>query len=322
MSRTRRALRWLNARFTPVALVATALGIALALWGQRSAITDADWQVSWTALVPAIGLFAVAPLVQAASFWLILRFLGVPARPGETVVVWMRSFLLRYAPTGALAVAFRVRERGRLAATTPQMLTATAYEQLAALIAGAIACVLAVALAGGRVPVTALAICAAAVAVAVAVRPRFFGEPLRRLAARRGMDVPSVLRGRLLAGVVAVNGAGWLATGAAAWLLVRALVEGDVPDPLWLAGAYAFGWLLGFLVPLLPGGLGLREGTLVAFLAGPFTGGVATALTLALRLASTVGEFVAIGGVEALHRARGARGDRPSTEPPADEARA
>ena len=56
--------------------------------------------------------------------------------------------------------------------------------------------------------------------------------------------------------------------------------------------------MLGFLVPLLPGGLGLREGTLIAFLAGPFGAGVATALALALRLVNTLGEFVAIGGTE------------------------
>jgi glycosyltransferase 2 family protein len=89
---------------------------------------------------------------------------------------------------------------------------------------------------------------------------------------------------------------------------VRALSGGADPNFFWLTAAYAFAWLLGFLVPFLPGGLGLREGTLVAFLAPTYGVGVATTLALALRLANTLGEFAAIGAVEAGHQAQLASG--------------
>jgi uncharacterized membrane protein YbhN (UPF0104 family) len=52
-------------------------------------------------------------------------------------------------------------------------------------------------------------------------------------------------------------------------------------------------------VPLLPGGLGLRDGTLATFLATRVGTGPATALAIALRLANTLGELVAIGVTEA-----------------------
>jgi uncharacterized membrane protein YbhN (UPF0104 family) len=88
------------------------------------------------------------------------------------------------------------------------------------------------------------------------------------------------------------------------WVLVVALSEPGTPRPnaFWLLGAYSFAWMLGFVVPLLPGGLGLREGTLAAFLAARFGAGVATALALALRLVNTAGEFLAIAAVELGYR--------------------
>ena len=64
---------------------------------------------------------------------------------------------------------------------------------------------------------------------------------------------------------------------------------------------YAFAWLLGFVVPLLPGGLGLRDGTLATFLATRVGTGPATALAIALRLANTLGELLAIGLTEGVY---------------------
>jgi len=101
---------------------------------------------------------------------------------------------------------------------------------------------------------------------------------------------------------VAVNSLGWLATGAAAYLLVHALAAGQDVSLAWLTGVYAFAWLLGFVVPLLPGGLGLRDGTLATFLATRVGTGPATALAIALRLANTLGELLAIGITEGVYR--------------------
>jgi uncharacterized membrane protein YbhN (UPF0104 family) len=300
VTRARALAAWAARRFAPIAVVATIVGVAIALWGQREAIARFDWTLSPGVLAGSIALFALAPVLQGVCFWLILRRLGVPSRLGPALLVWTRSFLVRYAPTGALAFALRVRERGRIAASTPEVWTATAYEQLVALLSGAVACALFfLAAPGHRVPALALAVCALVVAVAVAVRPRFLGERVQRLLARRSLEVPALLRGRALAAVSGLNALGWVATGAAAWLLVRALSGEADPNFFSLTAAYAFAWLLGFLVPFLPGGLGLREATLVALLAPRYGVGVATTLALALRFANTLGEFAAIAAVEA-----------------------
>jgi uncharacterized protein (TIRG00374 family) len=141
----------------------------------------------------------------------------------------------------------------------------------------------------------------------VAVSPRLLGRWLRERLEQRGVESAALLRGPQLAMLCALNVGGWLATLLGNYLLVGAVTGGARIDPLFLAGALALAWMLGFLVPLLPGGLGVRDGTLVVFLAGSFATGVATALALALRLVSTVAEFVVIALVEVVYAAASRR---------------
>jgi glycosyltransferase 2 family protein len=297
-------LRWLGARFRTIALVGTIVGIAIALWSQRGALRAFDWRLAWEPLALSVALFALPVLLQAASFWILLRRLGPRTPLGAALLVWMRSFLVRYAPSGALAFVVRVRATEQLAATRAHVWTATAYEQLVALVAGAAACVAAFAAVRVWPPWLAVAILAASAGVAVSLRPRFLGRRVQTLLVRRGLHVPELLRGRVLVAAIAVNAAGWVASGSAALVLLRGLSE-DVPPALgWITASYAFAWLLGFLVPLLPGGLGLRDATLAAALAPHYGAGPATALALALRLANTLGELLAIGGVESASRLR------------------
>jgi uncharacterized membrane protein YbhN (UPF0104 family) len=235
---------------------------------------------------------------------MILRLLRVRSPFGETMAIWAHSYLLRLAPSGALSVLYRVRERERMRATRDEVLLATVYEHLGSLAAGAVACSLGFLLASTRPPWIALGVAAPTLAATVALRPRFAGRWAQRLVERWGIDLPVILRGRELAAAVAVNAAAWAATGLAVYVLVAGLTEGDSPDPAWLTGAYAVGYLVGFVVPILPGGLGAREATLVGVLASYFGAGVATALTLAVRLANTLGELIAVGVIAAAYFGR------------------
>jgi uncharacterized membrane protein YbhN (UPF0104 family) len=295
------AAAWFARHFRWIAAIATVVGIGVAVYAQREAIAEFDWSLPWWLVAGSVLAFAAAPLVQGFSFWLILRLLGGSPRLLHAMVVWSRSFLLRYAPSGALAIVIRVRERDRLAATREQILVATAYEQLAALMAGAIASVACFTAAGFWPHWLALAIGVPAVAVAVAVRPAFAGRLLHAFLARRGLDVPRLLRGRHLALATAVNVPAWAATGAGAWVLIDGMESAKDAGYFWLTAVYALAWLVGFVLPALPGGLGARDGTLVALLAARFGAGVASALAIGVRLANTVGEFVAIGLVEVAY---------------------
>jgi uncharacterized membrane protein YbhN (UPF0104 family) len=195
------------------------------------------------------------------------------------------------------------------------------YENLAALCAAAFVCVAAFGIAGSWPPLLAIGIAAAALALAVAARPAFVRRWARALLARRGLDFPSLLRGRHLALVIAINVLGWVTTGAAAYLLLHALVADPDASPVWVNAVYSFAWLLGFIVPLLPGGLGLRDGVLVALLASRVGAGPATAVAIALRLAATLGELLAIGlteGAYGLLRLLGMTAPLPAVEEDGD----
>ena len=290
--------------FRWIAAIGTAAGIVIALLAQRDAIAAFDWTFSWKLLVPSVLAFAGAPLVQGFSFWLIMRFLGARTPLAEAMVVWSRSFLLRYAPSGALAIVVRIRGRERLAATRDQVYVATAYEQLAAIVAGAIVSIACFLAAGLEPHWLTFVIGLPALAVAIALRPGFFGGLVHRLLERRGLDVPKILRGRELTIAIAVNASGWLATGAGVFVLVDGMESSKDAGFLWLTAVYALAWLVGFVVPALPGGLGARDGMLVALLATRFGAGVGSVLAITVRLANTLGEFVAIGLVEAVYLAR------------------
>ncbi len=285
--------RW----FTPVAAAVAVGGLGWALWSRRSAIEAFDWGFSWPAIVVAAVLFALSPLIQAISFHILLAELGAPVRFLSATVVWTRSFLLRYAPTGVMGLAYRLRESGRLGVSPARMATATVYEQIAVLTAGALACASGFLLASSRPPAAAIAILAVALLVLAALRPSWGGHLVRPLLRRRGIDVSALVRGRVLALVVALNSAGWMATAAGVWVLVDG-IAGPAPDPAWLGGSHAFAWMLGFIVPFLPGGLGLRDGTLAALLAVPYSPSVGAALALAVRLVGMLGELVAAGVAE------------------------
>jgi dolichol-phosphate mannosyltransferase len=279
-------------------------GLAAAAYGQRDALATLPWTDRPAAIGAAVALFALAPLLQALTFLLGLRRLGVDAHTGAVLRLWSRSFLLRYEPSGVLGFAYRVRERDRLGASAPQMLTVTGYEQLAAVAAGAVAAVAGFVVAGVRPPWPACVLLAAVLAVAVGLRPAFLGRRLVAALEVRGLRTAGLLPGRTLAALIAIDLAGWVATGAGAVLLAGALGIGGLGTGL-LVGAFALSWLLGVLVPLAPGGLGLRDGAFIVGVGVAIGAGPATALAVALRAVSLGGELLAAAAVEVVAAAAG-----------------
>ena len=291
---------WLNRWFHWIALVGVLVGLALAVRSQWSAITELDWAGSWRILLASAALFAAAPLAQASTSWIILRLLGARAPFGETMVIWAHSYVLRYAPSGALAVVYRVRERARVNATREQILTSEAYENLGSMTAGACALLLGFAALGSVPPWLGLAVAVPVIVVAVAVRPRFLGRWTQALLRRRGVETP-ILRGRHLIVVVIVNLVAWIFTGLGFLALLNGLTDEPSPGLTWAIATYSVGYLVGFVVPFLPGGLGAREGALIAVLAPRYGAGAATGISLAARLSVTLGEVLAVCLIWLVH---------------------
>ena len=82
--------------------------------------------------------------------------------------------------------------------------------------------------------------------------------------------------------------------GVGLWVVAAALAEPGSPAPgvVFLIGAFAGSWVLGFLAPGAPAGLGVREAVLSVWLAGTMNGPEVVALIIALRLVTTVGDVL------------------------------
>lgn len=294
----RTAARWSWTHFRLLAGAALAVGLVLTLIANRTAIAQVDWSIDPWAVAWATLLLAIAPLLQGLTLRIALRRLGAAAPAPDTLRVWGRSFLLRYEPSGVVGFAYRARRRDALGATTPQVLTATGYEQLATVTAGAIAAVAGFLLAGVRPPLAALLLLGVAGAGALAVRPAWLGDRIARWASRRGIAVAGPLRQRTLGLMVGLDLVGWAATAAGAAVLAHGLLGKAAPSIFILLGAFALSWVVGVLLPLLPAGIGPRDAVLLVGLTA-FTGaGAAAALALALRVVLLAAEVLAAGAAE------------------------
>lgn len=274
-----RLLKVLDRWFRPLAFVAALSGLGVALYAERGGIAAYPWRLSWPAFAGAVLLFATAPLAGAAVFWIVLQGMTGRTPFASSARVWMRGFIARYVPSGALTMAVRLRARNRLRATVKEIWRATLAEQLVAAVGGAAASTAAFGLAGDGIPLAAPLLLACGLGAAILV----------------------VRRRRALLSATAVACGSWVATGPAAWLIVTAMTP-HAPSALSMTGAYAFAWLLGFVVVFAPSGLGVREATLIALLSPDLGIAAATLVAVTLRLASTLGDLLALFVVEAATR--------------------
>jgi dolichol-phosphate mannosyltransferase len=288
-------------RLRTLLMIALGATLGFALWTRRGDLAAFDWTTDPVTLIGAVALLAVPGLVQAATFVMALRRVGAQAPWRPALRMWARSWLLRYEPSGAVGFAYRVGARERVGATTPQVLTATAYEQLAAVAGGALAAPLGFAIAGLTPPLVAILAAPVAVVALAALRPAWLGGWLQRRLLARGVEAAAPLRGREVAFLVALHALGWIATAVALTLL-------DPDHGIALLGAVALSWLAGVLVPIAPGGLGVRDAAL-ALGAAPVVGaGGAAAFAITLRVVGFAGELVSAAVAElaalvARHRA-------------------
>ena len=71
---------------------------------------------------------------------------------------------------------------------------------------------------------------------------------------------------------------------------------GIVAQPGWLAlsSGYALAWLLGFVTPGAPGGIGIREAVFVALMGPSMGAGLAAAVAVAMRLLNVIADLIVL----------------------------
>jgi hypothetical protein len=278
-------LRRLRSLLLPLLYVAAVASVA---WSARVALDRVDGLsvARATPLVVAFGLLAVQVAVLAAVWALLLRAVGPEMRVSPALAV--RSFtlgwLIRYVPGVPASSAGRYvlcREAGY---PTASIAAALFYETLLQVGAGALVPAVTIGFALDLrwlwlSPLLVAAICAV---TAAAVSPRAVTRLARRVR-RAGMasaDGFQPAPARALALPYAGAALGSFLAALAFHLIAVATTPLSGADLGLTLFAYGLAGWAGFLVPLLPSGVGVREAVLVALL-GPSIGH-ADALMLAV----------------------------------------
>lgn len=305
-------------RLVAATVVAAALYAAFAAFGdyQDLRATLADFRL-W-ALPAAVGLVLAGYGLRALRWRIYLRRLGVESPLGESALVFLSGFAMGVTPgkMGEVVKAYYLRERRGTpyAASVPAVVAERANDLLA------VAALLGVGLlfvpSRAGLVLGALAIAGVVLGLLVLRSARVVGAILRLLArvrrlagpveSLRGMhaNLRPLLGGGLLLETTLLGFGGWALEALAMWVLA----QGFGLSLSWGACAFVFsaGSIAGVL-SLLPGGLGVTEGGMVALLA---LLGVAlspaTALTLAIRLCTLwLGVLVGLVAIGLLRAAPG-----------------
>lgn len=232
---------------------------------------------------------AVLPLLLASVVWAIafgglvilwersLRWWGAQMRGAAALRVFFLANLARYVPGGVWQFA-GLAAMSAAQGVPPVAATAAVLFQQAALLATGTALALALSpialesylgrwgVALPSLPVR-LTLAAAIVVALVGLIPPLL-PPLRRQVERRIRDVRAIphVGAAPLAAYLAVTFCGWIGYGISFALFTRSVLGGDALAPVTAASIYVAAYVAGIIVIVLPGGIGVREGVLVAAL--------------------------------------------------------
>jgi uncharacterized membrane protein YbhN (UPF0104 family) len=288
--------RWL----TGAVVAVVAAFVALALRSQWRVISRADWRLEPVRFTLATALLAVSFAIVAWLWGVALRGVaGVPVRRG--VRIWFLSNLARYVPGSVWSILGAVELARRDGAPRRSAASVVALTQLlnvgVALLAG-LPVIVAEFARYGRPALAGLAVVVAGLVALWLAR-----RPLIRLLRRRYPDltwrdvIPS---GRLAVGLTLGYAVYWIVAGLAFGVFAAA-VHPPAGDHLALTvAAFSAAYAIGFLSLLTPSGLGVREGVLVAVLAGVMPAGVAAVVAVLARLWMMAVELLGAGVTVAL----------------------
>jgi len=306
--------RWLS---LSVRLVIAALVIA-GVGSQFMKLTErVDWsriEFSPWELVLSFVLYLCGMTLVAAFFSRVVKDMGGQALRRFGVVAWWVSQLGKYIPGKAWVVVVRC---GLLSTkgVPPAVTTVASFYETPMMVAvgAAVACALFAAdtkhdLAAK--PLLLLMSGAIAVGLGLVLTPWAFAKVAKVLSLPfgRGGDAPPPVRARTVLRGVPTLVAAWLLNGASFVACVSALSSAPVPVSDWplLIAASGLAVAAGFVVVVMPGGLGVREWVIMSTLSPVLGPELAVLSAVALRLVWLAVELVASAGsylsVEASYR--------------------
>ena len=284
------------------------LAFAAAAWAVASRWDDV--RAAWSALdaLTVLAAFAVSlayVLATMASWRAVLGDLGSDVPPGPAARMFLVSQLGKYVPGGVWNLVAAAEIGADLRIPRRRSVTAMAVALLVSIVTGLLVAVVAV-LAGpagvrSTYGATLIALPVLIVVLLPPVLNRLLGM-LLRLLRRAPLEHP--VSGAGIARASAWALLAWLLAGLHVWLLATALgAEATIATAALATGGYALAWTVGFLVVVVPAGVGVRETVLALVLAGQLSGGSVVVAVLASRVLMTLAD-VALGLAATARRRR------------------
>jgi uncharacterized membrane protein YbhN (UPF0104 family) len=274
----------------------------------RAVHVEATW------IVAAVALYLAGLCGSGVFFGRILRDSPTPVALLPAVRAYLISHLGKYVPGKAMVVVMRVGLVVPYGARSATAAFATLYETLVMMAAGGLIAALGFATRAGQPLFLALGL-GLAIAFLVVVEPRVFPRlvaPLRLPFPNVGPEALPRLSHRLLAQGLLWSALAWTLLGLSQVAVIRAVTPDGVPVEQWplIVGSVALATVAGFVIAVVPGGLGVREGVLMTALTPALGPETAVISALALRLAWVVGELL-VAAVLSVARPRPAGSSAP-----------
>lgn len=280
-----------------------------------SSVQEMRWRLSAGRLILSLALLGVYYPLLVWNWCALMRLLGQPVPFRSGLGIWLGSQLGKFVPGKVWTVIGRAYLAER-AGLDPVRVSVSLFVEVGLnVVTGILVAAVAIPLGGGIDFPGGRPFAVLVPAGLVALHPRVFGPLVNRglaLFGREPFPFRWPLRGYL--SVTSSLVVAWILYGGAFYLFMTAISVPQGPAGSWESGArYAFvigvsaiSWVIGFLAFLTPNGLGIREASLVFFLAHLMPAPVATLVAVLNRLWVTAIEVSAAG----LAWAAGRRAER------------
>lgn len=273
-------------------LAAAVVYIIWVLVGEWEQLREHVWRLRAGPALLSVPLAAAWFLLRARLWQRILSCFGHTLAYRRALRTFVLAELSRYLPGTVWHVLSRSYLSSRQGIPTPVALTAVILElALVALAATAFVPLRAI---GGRHAYHSLTLWAAVAVplLLVLAHPRVV-IPLINAGLRRFSRPPLPALGyRDLFGMLALCALMWACLCAGFVLLASSITPAATRAPVGVAASFPAAWFVGLIAIAAPGGIGAREGALVALLGGLLPGGMAVVVALVSRVWLTVIELL------------------------------
>lgn len=254
-------------------------------WGEVATLRLSGAGIACLAIAIGVTLFAH---IFAGYVWAwILKLLSHPVAGAWGAKTYLKTNIAKYLPGNVWHFYGRVSAAIKLGIPVEAATLSILLEPL--LMASAACCF-------ALVGVTSIAWLQVGVAIAIliAIHPRCLNPVLKQVGKLKRSR--STLRLETYPLLPLLGELGFLGLRAIGFILtvlaLRPVNWGDIPV-LW--SAFSWAWLLGFIIPGLPGGVGVFEAVAVALLSRSLPGGEILAIVALYRLVNTLAEALGAG---------------------------